>query len=78
MHGAYVVGGAVVVLLAPAKGEPPGIATLTLTGLTVLEPETPRPELARWVDARSTDEGVLALGVQARAPDRGLLLYRVP
>lgn len=78
VHGAYVVGGAVVVLLAPAKGEPPGIATLTLTGLTVLEPETPRPELARWVDARSTDEGVLALGVQARAPDRGLLLYRVP
>jgi len=78
VHGAYVVGGAVVVLLAPAKGEPPAIATLTLPGLTVLEPETPRPELARWVDARSTDEGVLALGIQARAPDRGLLFYRVP
>jgi hypothetical protein len=78
VHGAYTVGSAVVVLLAPAKGQPPAIATLTWPGLSILEPETPRPELARWVDARSTDEGVLALGVQARAPDRGLLLYRVP
>jgi hypothetical protein len=78
VHGAYVVGSAVVVLLAPAKGEAPAIATLTLPGLAILEPETARPELARWVDAQPTDEGVLALGVQARAPDRGLLFYRVP
>jgi len=70
--------GGAVVLLAGTADMPPAVTTCALPGLTPCGPEAPRPELARWLDARSTDEGVLALGALRGSPNDGALVYLTP
>ena len=69
---------AAVVLLDATADAPPAVTTRSLPALAPIGPEVPRPELARWLGARATDEGVMALGALRRSPDEGALLYLTP
>lgn len=67
-----------IVLLEGTADAPPAVTTRPLTGFATTGPEVPRPELSRWLDARATDEGVLALGALRRSTSEGALVYLTP
>ena len=80
IFAALSVRGGVVVLLNGSADPPlpPASVTLSLPALTPQAPEVQRLEIARWLDARATDEGVLALGALLRSPQEGALAYLTP
>gem|GEM_PF-2921667 len=80
IFSAVAVRGGVVVLLngSADRRVSPASVSLSLPALTPQAPEVQRQEITRWLDARATDEGVLALGALLRSPQEGALAYLTP
>jgi hypothetical protein len=80
IFAAFSVRGGVVLLLngSADRSVSPASVSLSLPALTPQAPEVQRQEITRWLDARATDEGVLALGALLRSPQEGALAYLTP